>query len=183
MNKNKEVAQPEVAIDKFDEYLNKNFKKILGVVGGIILVVLVVYLVYQNIEGSNAAKLDQLGGYEVISDYNSLTDSEIERFLNIGGTFSKHKEYIYLKVAQIYISKGEFDKAKALLKKVNGGLKEFADSLLYDLGENIAVSYGDKSSLSLIWNYRQALKSKNAGDFIEKYKDSNLSEILKNWGL
>lgn len=183
MSKKNNQAQTEVAIDKFDEYLNKNFKKILGAVGGVILIVLVIYLFYQNVEKNNASKLNQLGGYETIRDYNSLNDEEIERFLKIGETYSKNKDYIYLKTAQIYVSKGEIDKAKTLLKKVGGDLKEFADSLLYDLGENTNISYGDKSSLTLLWDYRKALSSKNAGDFNAKYKDSNLSEFLKNWGL
>lgn len=183
MSKKNNQVQTEVAIDRFDDYLNKNFKKILGAVGSVILIVLVIYIVYQNIEKNNASKLNQLGGYEAIKDYNSLNDEEIERFLKIGETYSKNKDYIYLKTAQIYVSKGEADKAKALLKKVGGDLKEFAESLLYDLGENTNISYGDKSSLAILWNYRKALSSKNAGDFNTKYKDSNLSEFLKNWGL
>lgn len=183
MSKKNTVAQTEVAIDKFDDYLNKNFKKVLSVVGGIIIIVLVVYLVYQNMQKSNSAKLNQLGGYETVSDLKSLSSEDVEKFLKLADSYSDNKDYMYLKVAQIYLSKGEADKAKGVLKKIGGDLKEYADSLLYDLGETGNISYGEKSSLSILWDYRKALQDKKMGDFDTKYKDSNLSEFLKNWGL
>lgn len=181
MASKKNQVNQEVPIDRLEDFLNKNFKVILGGVAICIFIVLVVYLVYKNVQASKVAKLENLGSYEITISQNT-SDDVIDSFGKVAEDFSKQKNYVFLKIAQIYVAKGEMEKAKSYLLKVDGNLKEFADSLLYDIGnKQVISSYSDNSKLSMIWDYRKALGSGDIKSFVDKYPDSNLAELLKNW--
>ncbi|MCB4203593.1 hypothetical protein LF845_01310 [Deferribacterales bacterium Es71-Z0220] len=179
--KNNQMSE-EAPIDKVESFLNKNFKVIISSIAGVIALILVVYMVYKNIQSSKIAKLDNLGNYEVSIAQQNVSEDILESYGKSAESFSDQKDYIYLRIAQIYISKGNIDKAKSYLSKVNGNLKELSDSLMYDLGDaNVASKYNEDSRLHIIWDYRKALAGGDVKSFLDKYPNSNLAELIKNW--
>lgn len=182
MTKKNSQTTGEVPIDKLENFLNKNFKIIISSVAGAIVLILAVYIVYESVQSSKIAKLDNLGKYEVSIAQENVGEDILEAYKKAAEGFGDKKDYIYLKIAQIYINKGNIDMAKTYLLKVNGKLKELSDSLMYDLGNtDIALKYGEDSMLRLIWDYRKAVSSEERKSFLDKYPNSNLAELIKNW--
>jgi len=182
MTRKNNQMNEEAPIDKVESFLNKNFKIIISSIAGVIVLILVVYMVYKNIQSSKIAKLDNLGNYEVSIAQQNVSEDILEAYGKAAQGFLDQKDYIYLKIAQIYINKGNIDKAKTYLSKVDGKLKELSDSLMYDLGDkNLSAKYNEESKLHIIWDYRKAVASGDINSFSEKYPNSNLAELLKNW--
>ncbi|WP_273265521.1 hypothetical protein [Flexistipes sinusarabici] len=186
MAKKKTHKSEEVPVDKVEAFLEKNFKKIMISIGGIILAIIVVYGVFTVIQSNKQQKISRLGQYEQMFQTDNLTSRQIQNFLEIGTEVDEVASYTKYRAANLYLNAGNLEKAKELLNKTGGSYKELADSLLYDLGENINLSqYTQGSYLERLWDYRELLKSgytqEKLDQFAKNYPDSRLLELLKNW--
>ncbi|MCA1980528.1 MAG: hypothetical protein LDL10_03210, partial [Calditerrivibrio sp.] len=74
-------------------------------------------------------------------------------------------------------------KGKEYLKKVSGDYKEFADSILYDLGEKVDIAqYKENGKLGTIWKYRLVLQDKKQLGFLDNSTlNTRLIASIVNW--
>ncbi|MEF3254906.1 MAG: hypothetical protein K6348_05005 [Deferribacterales bacterium] len=150
----------DIPIDQVESFINKNFKKIVTTLIIIIIIGLGIYGVFQYIETGKSAKINQLGEYEVKLNSGEFNEALIEKYISTCENISDLKNYCYYRAGVILAGIGN-PKGKEYLKKVSGDYKEFADSVLYDLGEKIdPAQYKDKGKLNYIWKYRMLLMDK-----------------------
>lgn len=186
MAKRKHHKSEEEAVDKVEAFLEKNFRTIMISIGGVILAIVVIYGVFTVMKSNKQQKISRLGQYEQMFRSNNINDQQIESFLQTGTEIDDVADYTRYKAANLYLNNGDVTKAKDLFEKTGGSYKEMADSVLYDLGENINISqYAEGSYLERLWDYRELLQSnysqKELDQFAENYPDSRLLELLKNW--
>ncbi|MGA1845902.1 hypothetical protein [Deferribacter abyssi] len=192
MAKKKNQVLDEVPIDKVESFVENNFRKILIIVGMLILAVLVGYGVKTYMTNKYIASLNELGGYEISFTKGKKSKALINEFVNKGISVSKVRDYVVLKAIQLYSDLGLTNEIKLLASNLGDNFNELSDNLLSDL--NIkkvdANKYLTDSYLKPIWYYKAILDSKNGSDRKKLYKefklefpDSRLLELLNNWGL
>lgn len=172
----------EVAIDKLESYINKNFKRIVAVLVSVIVIGLGIYGIKQYSDNSKIEDMNKLGEYEHNLNSGMVTEDILEKYIKTCENISGMMDYCYYRVGVIFAGIGS-PKGKEYLKKVSGDYKEFADSILYDLGEKIDISkYKDNSKLGTIWKYRLVLKDKKQLGFLDNSTlNTRLIASIVNW--
>lgn len=180
----------EVPIDKVEQYLEQNFKKILIVVASIIVVTLAGYMFQKSSEAKKSAQFSKLGEYEVYLKAGTADEAKINEYLAAANELSEIKDYVNYNVALHYINNGNVDKAMPLLKGLNGSFAELRDSLLYDMGQlkTVPSQYLEDSYYKSVWNYRnivsmadKAAQKIEVEKFGTAFENSQLTELLNNW--
>lgn len=156
----KDVQFEEVAIDKVESYINKNFKQIIGVLTGIIVLALAIYGLKQYYDSQKISEINKIGEYEAKINSGEISGDLIEKYVKTCESIAKLKDYCNYRAGIVLVGMGD-NKGKEYLKKVDGEYKEFAESILFDLGEKIDITkYKDNGRLSYIWKYRGVLQDK-----------------------
>ncbi|MGB9730390.1 MULTISPECIES: hypothetical protein [Calditerrivibrio] len=160
MSKNNNVHFEEVVIDKVESYINSNFKRILGFLVGIVVIGLAVYGLRQYYESQKNAEINKIGEFEAKFNSQEFNPEILVQYVKTCESISSLKDYCYFRAGAILATTGD-NKGKEYLKKVGGNYKEFADSLLFDLGEKVDINqYKDSGKLATIWKYRAVLQDK-----------------------
>lgn len=178
----RDLQLEEVALDKVESYINKNFKQIIGILTGVIVLALAVYGLKQYYDSQKTAEVNKIGEFESKINNGDITVDTIEKYVKTCESISKLKDYCNYRAGIILVGMGN-DKGKEYLKKVDGEYKEFADSILFDLGEKIDITkYRDSGKLSYIWKYRAVLQDKkNLALLDNNTMNSRLIANTKNW--
>jgi hypothetical protein len=187
VRKKKAQQTQEVPIDKVEDFMLHNYKKIVMVAGALLLVFIVGYTVRQILAGKAEMMNERVSQAEAELSI-SPTPENIENFKNLAIQDSGVKNYIYLKAG---IVEANTDKKTAIetLNGVGGSMGEFADGLAFDLGnKNIdPKKYFTTGAAKPLWYYRAVLaaegdeKQKLIEEFGTKYPESPLYEIVKRW--
>lgn len=172
----------EVAIDKVESYINRNFKQILGILIGIVVLGLAIYGLKQYYDSQKVAKINKIGEFEVKINAGDVTVDLMDRYVKTCESISDLKDYCYFRAGVVLVGIGE-NKGKEYLKKVNGEYKEFADSILADIGEKVDLGqYKEKGKLSTIWKYRAVFQDKKQLNVLDNATlNSRLIATIKNW--
>lgn len=177
-----DLSSQEIVIDKVESYINNNFKRIVGVLIAVIVIGLGIYGIKQYSDNSKIADINKLGEYEHKLNSGLVTEEILENYIKTCENISGMKDYCYYRGGVTLAGMGS-PKGKEYLKKVSGDYKEFADSILYDLGEKVDPSkYKDNGKLEIIWKYRLVLKDKKQLGFIDnKTLNTRLIASIANW--
>ena len=188
MSKKKKQQLENVPVDKMEKFMQENFKKILAVVGALIVVAIAGYGIMNVMDRSELSSYDALGQREIAG---LRTPEQIEEYRMLAGEVKSQQDYIQYQVATNYYANGDIDTAKAELAKVGGAYKVFAESLLYDLeGGKGEISQAQLDGpLSYVWKYRAAINAETPEDrtaavFLLSIArpDSSLLAQLNKWG-
>jgi len=178
----------EVPIDKVEDFMFQNYKKIVMVVGACLLVFIAAYTVRQIMAVSAEKAEAEIGSAETKMAVNGANAESLSSYKALAGRKSSSRNYIYLK-AGIIEANNNMPDAQATLAAVDGSLAELADSLAYDLGSKDIdpKTYIAKGSMKPLWYYRAVLsaegdeKAKLLEEFGSKYPESPLYEMVKRW--
>ncbi|MGA1863259.1 hypothetical protein OWM07_10300 [Deferribacter thermophilus] len=192
MSKKKQVVMEEVPIDKVENFVEKNFKQILIGVAVVILLVLGGYGLKSYMARSYANKINDLGHIELKFLSGNLNKSDIDSFLEKGRKVSDVKNYVVLKVMQLYAELGDYNKVKEVSGDLTDKNLELGESLMSDLGikQIDNKKYFTNSYLTPLWYYRAILSAKDKNEaekyiteFKTKFPDSRLLELIESWEL
>ncbi|MCA1933106.1 MAG: hypothetical protein LDL13_05985 [Calditerrivibrio sp.] len=177
-----DLSNQEVAIDKVESYINRNFKRIVGVLISVILIGLGIYGIKQYSDNTKIADMNKLGEYEYKLNSGMVTEEILEKYIKTCENISGMKDYCYYRGGVILAGIGS-PKGKEYLKKVSGDYKEFADSILYDLGEKVDIAqYKENGKLGTIWKYRLVLQDKKQLGFLDNSTlNTRLIASIVNW--
>ncbi len=178
----KDVHFEEVALDKVESYINKNFKSIIGVLVGIVVIGLAIYGLKQYYDSQKVSEINKIGEFEVKINNGEISPELIDKYVKTCEPISNLKDYCYYRAGIVLAGIGD-NKGKEYLKKVSGNYKELADSILFDLGEKIDVAkYKDSGMLSSIWKYRALMQDKKQLASLDNATlNSRLISNTKNW--
>lgn len=192
MSKKKQVVMEEVPIDKVENFVEKNFKQILIGVAVVILLVLGGYGLKTYMAKSYANKINELGHLELVLKSGKIDKNSVELFLEKGKKVSDVKNYVVLKVMQLYAELGDYNKVKEVSGDLTDKNLELGESLMSDLGIKQVdyKKYFTGSYLTPMWYYRAILSAKDKNEaekyiteFKTKFPDSRLLELIENWEL
>ncbi|MGE4498014.1 MAG: hypothetical protein AB7E48_09050 [Deferribacterales bacterium] len=187
VRKRKQPVQ-EVPIDKVEDFMLQNYKKIVMIVGACLLVFVAAYTVRQ-IMAVSAAKADtEIGITEAKMASSGANAEGLAAFKALAGKKSASKNYIYLKAGIIEANNGLPDAMKTL-GSVEGELAELAKGLAYDMGSSDVdpKAYIASGKMKPLWYYRAVLaaqgeeKTKLLEEFGSKYPENALYEMVKRW--
>ncbi|MCX8084482.1 MAG: hypothetical protein N3C60_06125 [Calditerrivibrio sp.] len=172
----------EIPIDKVESFINRNFKRIIGTMLGLIVIGLSIYGLYQFYENQKSAEINKIGELEVKLNSGDITTDTVEKYIKTCEPIKNLKDYCYYRGGIILVGMGN-EKGKEYLKKVLGDYKEFADSILYDLGEKIDITkYKENGKLSYIWKYREVVLDKSKLALLDNETlNTRLITNTKNW--
>lgn len=178
----KNAALENVAIDKMELFINRNFKKIIGILILIIVTGLAGYGLKQYLGSKSMSEANRLGDFEVTLNSGDVSQDLLNKYIKTCETIPDMKDYCYYRAGVILVGLGD-PRAKEYLKKVSGEYREFADSILYDLGEKVDINqYKENGKLNLIWKYRLAVKDKKQlASFDNETLNTRLISSIKNW--
>ncbi|QAR33075.1 hypothetical protein EP073_06550 [Geovibrio thiophilus] len=187
VRKKKQPVQ-EVPIDKVEDFMLQNYKKIVMVVGACLLVFVAVYTVRQIMAVSSAKADSEIGTTETKMALGSANAESLAAFKALADKKSASKNYIYLK-AGIIEANNNLPDAQKTLSAVNGELGELAKGLAYDLGarETDPKTYITSGNMKPLWYYRAVLasqgeeKAKLLEEFGAKYPENELYDMVKRW--
>jgi len=178
----KNAALENVAIDKMESFINRNFKKIIGILIAVIVIGLAGYGLKQYTGSKRMSEANKLGEFEARLNSGDVSQDLLNKYIQTCESIPDIKDYCYYRAGVILVDM-EDPKGKEYLKKVSGEYKEFADSILYDLGEKVDINqYKDNGKLNLIWKYRLAVKDKKQlASFDNETLNTRLISSIKNW--
>lgn len=187
VRKRKQPVQ-EVPIDKVENFMFQNYKKIVIVVGACLLVFVAAYTVRQ-IMAVNSERADtEIAAAETKMITGNASAESLASFKALGDKKSSSKNYIYLKAGIIEAGNNLPDAQKTLVA-VTGELGELAKGLAFDLGSKDVdpKAYITSGSMKPLWYYRAVLaaqgdeKAKLLEEFGSKYPENELYEMVKRW--
>jgi predicted negative regulator of RcsB-dependent stress response len=179
----------EEAVDKLDQFLATNSKKLLGGLAVILVVFLAVYAFNTMNKSRSGAMANKAGQLELLMTMSGGEKQHLDNYLTIAADYPKLADYVNLKAAEILVAGENTDAAKAPLASVSGDYAELAAGLKFDtgLGEVNAEQYIQSGKMTALWYYRACLaaegaeKDKLIAEFKEKYPENELYKQIERW--
>jgi predicted negative regulator of RcsB-dependent stress response len=179
----------EEAVDKLDQFLATNSKKLLGGLAVILVVFLAVYAFNTMNKSRSGAMANKAGQLELLMTMSGGEKQHLDNYLTIAVDYPKLADYVNLKAAEILVVGENTDAAKAPLASVSGDYAELAAGLKFDtgLGEVNAEQYIQSGKMTALWYYRACLaaegaeKDKLIAEFKEKYPENELYKQIERW--
>ncbi|WP_022849787.1 hypothetical protein [Limisalsivibrio acetivorans] len=186
--KSKKNTVEEVPIDRVELFLQNNYKKVILVVGGLLVAFLLFYMGKQMMDSKAQMVNEQIGAVEFALT-SGTGQATVEEFLAFANSKEKASDYIYLRAAEVYQITGRTDQALNTLSRVGGDFAGVADGYAYDLGsENInPSSYIGSAAQEPLWYYRAVLEADEGdkaallAEFGEKYPENKLYDMVNRW--
>jgi len=179
----------EEAVDKLDQFLATNSKKLLGGLALILVVFLAVYAFTTMNKSRGNVMANKAGQLELLMTMSGAEKQNLDNYLAIATDYPKLADYVNLKAAEVLIAGEDMESAKAPLSNVAGEYQELADGLRFDtgLGEVNAEQYIQSGKMTALWYYRACLaaegadKDKLIAEFKEKYPENVLYKQIERW--
>lgn len=190
MSKRRKQQQVEdIPVDKMDQFLATNSKKLLGGLAVLLVVFLAVYAFNSMNKSKTAMMTNKAGQLELLMTMSGGDQQRLDDYLALSGEYPKLADYVNLKASEILVSGDNIEAAKAPLAEVGGEYSELADGLKFDtgLGSVNAEQYIQSGKMTALWYYRACLAAEGAdkerlmGEFKEKYPENELYKQIERW--
>lgn len=188
MVRKKKQALQEVPIDKVENFMFQNYKKVVFIVGAALLVFIAIYTVRQVMSVNDERVDNEIGIAETMLSISGGSAETLATFKSLASKKSSSASYIYLK-SGIIEAHNDLPGLQQTLASVKGGLRELADGLAFDMGiKGINPQEFIKTGkMKPLWYYRSILvaqgdeKAKLLSEFAEKYPENPLYELVARW--
>ena len=184
MAKAKKINIEATGVDRLDDFLHRNIKKIVITLGVLFFVFVTGYIVNYSFQSGEKKALENLG----IAEVAATTDAATKIYAGISTALPKYKDYIAMRSAVLFNLFNDKDETIKELQKAGGSYKDFSSGMLFDLGQTTSVNLN--SSIKELAYYRQVLsakddaeRSKYLQEFKAKYPDSQLFKLVNNWSI
>lgn len=188
-NSKKVINIEEEAIDQVEHFMAKNLRKLLA--GTVVLLVLFIvgYTFVKMNKSKNTTLVNNIGTLELDTMTAVSNPEKIKKFADSASQYADASDYIKLRAAELYVDAKDVKAAHDVLSTADGNMKELADGLKYDTGDNKVdpKTYIGTGTMGSVWYYRACLsttgaeRSKLMTEFKKNYPDSELLKQLERW--